>query len=1246
MSKTLSFLITACMVTSVFAKVPVLVKADTTSIISNGTFDDGTTTGWAPRGGVTLTATTEEKSSGTHSLKVAGRTANWNGPSLDLKGKLQKDVTYNISLKVKVVKGQAEAGAANTEQKITVSMQRKEAGAANDSYDTIAWQKTVNEESWTTIAGTYKPTFDSYQTLTLYVESPNASLQFYVDDFSMTAPDGAVATAPASNAANLIASGSFENGAAGWYARQSAGGTLVVADTTETAATGTHSLKVTGRQEGWNGPAYSVKSLMQNGRTYNVSMKVKAVAGQSAKGLIEKVKLSMERQIDKSPTYTNISSDITISENTWTTVSGEYSLNYAGNLDLLDIYVESSTANLEFYVDDVVITDTTPVNTGNIVTNSTFEGGITGWATNGGNVTLNVVDEAHHGGSKSLKAEGRAANWAGPSYDLTSKLVPGKSYNVSLWVMYNSGNNDTETIKATFKPGYATVGQVTAKKGEWVELKGSLTAPAEGAASIYVEAPNAELPSFYVDDLTIVGEMPVKPLEIQQDIPGLAVTLNDYFKVGGAVNPGDLGNNSLTEQLIKKHYSTVTAENAMKPDSTQREEGKFTFDQADKIVDFAIANNKEMRGHTLVWHSQVPDWFFQDPADPTKPASKELLLERERIHIRTVLNHYKEKYGSKSPIKYWDVVNEVIDDQGNYRNSKWYQISGLDYIKVAFETAREVDPSLKLYINDYNIERNNAKTQKLYELVKELKAQGVPIDGVGMQMHITSDIAFEDIKASIEKYASLGVDIQVTELDVRMGVENENVTNEVLQQQARYYKQLFDILKNHKNVINTVIFWGVVDDTSWYKTSKPLIFDGKFQAKPAFYAIVDPTKATVNRQAINAAQGNPINSNDASWTTVKSINANNFVKGQEGATAKVQTMWDSKNLYVKAYVSDATAGAKDSIEIFVDKKNDKAEAYKEDANHKRIEVKRSEGSVDSKGYTAYVTVSLDDIAPALNGVLGFDVRVSDDKGTGNVDSIAIFNDYGNRQNTNAAFFADLKLSGPSKLAKAAYGTPVIDGVKDDVWSASEEISTQVWVSGTAGATAKAKAMWDEKNLYVITEVTDDVLNKSNTNVWEQDSIEIFVDQNNAKTSSYQKDDYQLRVNFENEQSNGGGGGKPEGFKSVVKKTANGYVIEQVIPLTAITATAGKILGFDVQVNNANASGARASVATWCDPSGNSYASTAGFGNLMLVDPRVQDQSAKNLPKTGSIVDYNTIVLLGIALLTTGISILKKRRLEE
>jgi endo-1,4-beta-xylanase len=406
MSKTLSFLVAACMVTGVFAKVPVLVKADATSIISNEAFDDGTTSGWAPRGGVTLTATTEEKSSGTHSLKVTGRTANWNGPSVDLKGKLQKDVTYNISLKVKIVKGQAEAGAANTEQKITVSMQRKEAGAANDSYDTIAWQKTVNEESWTTITGTYKPAFDSYQTLTLYVESPNASLQFYIDDFSMTAPEGAVVAAPASNAANLIANGSFENGAAGWYARQSAGGTLVVADTAETAATGTHSLKVTGRQESWNGPAYSVKNIMQNGRTYNVSMKVKAVAGQSAKGLTEKVKLSMERQIDKSPTYTNISSDITISENTWTTVSGEYNLNYAGNLDLLDIYVESSTAKLEFYVDDVVITDTTPVNTGNVVTNSTFEGGITGWATNGGNVTLNVVDEEHHGGSRSLKAEG------------------------------------------------------------------------------------------------------------------------------------------------------------------------------------------------------------------------------------------------------------------------------------------------------------------------------------------------------------------------------------------------------------------------------------------------------------------------------------------------------------------------------------------------------------------------------------------------------------------------------------------------------------------------------------------------------------------------------------------------------------------------------------------------------------------------------------------------------------------------
>ncbi len=995
---------------------------------------------------------------------------------------------------------------------------------------------------------------------------------------------------------NLIGNGSFEDGQQGkWTPR----GDVKLEVTKETkAADGEYSLKVTGRTQNWNGPSYSVKDTLEKGRTYNISVKVKAVAGENALGKEEKVTLSMEKAIDNSSGYSNIAS-ADINEDTWTTVGKDYTLDYTGELTKLEIYVESSTVNLEFYIDDLIITDVTPVDKGNIVSNGTFENGVTGWD-NQGTVNLESSSDFYHQGSHSLKVSGRGAAWAAPSYNLTEKVVLGKSYDVSLWVMYNEGENTEETIKATFKPGYATVGEVIAKKGEWTEIKGAMSVPEtlSEAPSIYIEAPNEKLPSYYIDDVKIEGELPAVPIEIEQGIPSLCESFKNDFLIGGAVNPWDFGNNSLTEQLVDKHYNIITAENAMKPESLQREEGKFTFDEADKLVDYAKANNLVMRGHTLVWHSQVPDWFFQDKDNPEQLASKELLLEREKTHIRTVLNHYKDKYGTSaegSPIKYWDVVNEVIDDNGEYRNSKWYQIAGLDYIRVAFETAREVDPSLKLYINDYNIENNGSKTNKLYELVKLLKAEGVPVDGVGFQMHVNSSISMDTIRKSIEKFESIpGIEIQVTELDVKMGVENEAVTHEVFLKQGRYYKQLFDLFKSKKEIINAVVIWGVTDDTSWIKESKPLLFDVKYKAKPAFYSIVDPKNAEINIEKIQAVQGTPKDKDDVIWSTVRGIDINTFYEGLKGATGKVQMMWDNNNLYIKAHVDDATLNDKDSLELFIDINNDNGEYLENDIH---LTVKASEAIKEENEYLVYKKIPLAaDLA--YDKVIGIDFRVNDYNAYGDKNSIVVLNDYSNSQDTNKKYFADLKLSNKSKIEDSIYGTPVIDGDFDKLWNNAKEFSTDVWVEGKDGATAKVKTMWDKDNLYVIADVTDKVLNKENSNAWEQDSVEIFLDQNNNKTSSYQGDDSQIRINFENEVTVSGY--KPEGLKTSAKITDKGYRVEALIPLTEIEAKNGSIVGFDIQVNDADESGKRTSVVTWCDPSGASYANTSGFGNIQLV----------------------------------------------
>lgn len=991
---------------------------------------------------------------------------------------------------------------------------------------------------------------------------------------------------------NLISNGSFENGEMGnWKPR---GEKVKLEVTKETKAfEGEHSLKVTGRTQNWNGPAYSVKDLMENEKTYKISLKVKAVEGQAALGKDEKVTLSMQKTIDGSDAYNNLVSSVAINESDWTTINTEYTLSYSGELTVLDLYLESNTVDLEFYVDDFSIVDTTVVEMENVITNPGFENGKSDW-TQQGPVKLEVVKDIAHTGNYSLKASGRTDSWNAPSYSLSGKLEAGKNYEFSAWVMFDEGENTSEEIKTTFiskangETKYDQVAIVKAEKGVWSEMKGEIKIT-EGSepVSIYIESPSKNL-VYYIDDISILSEVKQKPMEIETNIPSLHETLKDYFLVGGAVNPWYFGNNSLEEQLVKKHYNIITAENAMKPDALQKEEGVFTFEEADKLVDYAKANNTIVRGHTLVWHSQVPDWFFEDENSADGVASKELLLERERTHIKAVLNHYKEKYGTAdggSPIKYWDVVNEVIDDDGEYRNSKWYQIAGLDFIRVAFETAHEVDPSLKLYINDYNIERNNAKTNKLYELVKLLKSEGVPIDGIGLQMHVSIDVSIESIKKSIEKYESIpDIEIQVTELDTAMGVENEAVTSDVLIKQGRFYKKLFDLFKSKSDRINAVVIWGVIDDTSWIKESKPILFDGKYKAKPAFYSIVSPEKAIVSREEVQAVQGTPKNENDTIWTTIRNIDVNTFYKNVEGATGKVQVMWDENNLYIKMNVSDTTISDNDKVELFI---ND------EDT----ITLSRKDLVSDKDGYSLYKVVALKDLL-SQDDILGFDIRITDMNVNNELNSIVVLNDYSNSQETTSEKYAYLKLGGQSKIESSIFGSAVIDGKMDESWDLAKEITTNQWVTGDSGATAKVRTMWDGKYLYVFADIHDELLNKSNKNQWEQDSVEIFIDQNNNKTAHYQEDDAQIRINFENELS--GSGYDKDALKSQTVITDTGYIVEVAIPLDKVEVKDGDLVGFDFQVNDSNEDGVRTGVVTWCDGSGGSYANTSGFGNLKLT----------------------------------------------
>ncbi|WP_243355138.1 endo-1,4-beta-xylanase [Bacillus litorisediminis] len=347
----------------------------------------------------------------------------------------------------------------------------------------------------------------------------------------------------------------------------------------------------------------------------------------------------------------------------------------------------------------------------------------------------------------------------------------------------------------------------------------------------------------------------VKPLDERYE---------DSFTIGAAVEPYQLEGKDA--EVLKHHYNSIVAENVMKPINIQPEEGKFNFEQADKIVKFAKENDMDLRFHTLVWHSQVPEWFFLDKngkpmADETDPKqrekNKQLLLKRLEKHIKTIVQRYKDDIDS------WDVVNEVIDEYApngkGLRESPWYKITGTDYIKVAFETARKyAGENAKLYINDYNTEVEPKRTY-LYNLVKELLEQGVPIDGVGHQSHIQIGWpTLQETEDSINLFASLGLDNQITELDVSLYgwpprpayPTYADIPKEKFQAQADRYNALFELYERLDDKISNVTFWGVADNHTWLDDraeqyndgvgkDAPFVFDPDYNVKLAYWAIID-----------------------------------------------------------------------------------------------------------------------------------------------------------------------------------------------------------------------------------------------------------------------------------------------------------------------------------------------------------------------------------------------------------------------
>jgi len=355
-----------------------------------------------------------------------------------------------------------------------------------------------------------------------------------------------------------------------------------------------------------------------------------------------------------------------------------------------------------------------------------------------------------------------------------------------------------------------------------------------------------------------------------QTQPSLKDAYKDFFLIGAAVNQSQTyGKDAAEDALIKTQFSSITPENALKWEPVHPQPDRYDFAAADAYVDFGQKNHMYIVGHTLVWHHQTPKWVFED--EKGNPLGREALLQRMHDHIRTVVGRYKGRVNS------WDVVNEALDDDGSLRQTPWLKIIGEDYIAKAFEFAHEADPSAQLNYNEFSLE-NEAKREGALKLIKKLRAEGVPVNAVGLQGHYRFEWpTVEQLDTAITEFGKLGVKVMITELDidvlpkaapgqtadVSLNVEAQAKLNpytnglpdSVQQALAKRYTDLFSVFLKHRDVVTRVTFWGVTDAGSWLnnwpvrgRTSYPLLFDRHAQPKPAFYAVIETAQKQLGKQ--------------------------------------------------------------------------------------------------------------------------------------------------------------------------------------------------------------------------------------------------------------------------------------------------------------------------------------------------------------------------------------------------------------
>jgi endo-1,4-beta-xylanase len=807
-------------------------------------------------------ATTAAAHGGTFSLLTTTGSTGQGGPSISLNSVLQAGAKYTITGFVQLTPGET---ATNTNFTIKRSDPTCSGGTCFDTVGTF--QVPVGSSGWAQIGGSY--TVSTTETgLTLFAQLVGATTtqSFYLDDVTITQ------TAPPPGGTPVATYTFADGGLDGWIPFGSP--TLSNAAPPVLDPNGDQqALLTTNRTATFMGPSLNLLTVpnVVAGATYQVTAYVLLAAPDS--GNPTATISTKTTDCATAGSFGNIATTGPLSSTAWTKVQGTFSFsNLPGPPTSLTLYFQSSSATDSFYIGDVVISELSPPppdpsqqdNTG--ITSTFEDGGLDGWSSRTGNSTVANSAAAAHSGTHSLLTTGRTANFDGPQINVSNKMFNGSQYNISAWVMLTPADGSNHVINMSLQTTLAGTtsfpsvtpfpGITVPADGSWHEISvhgyNMASSYDPGTAFLYLQTvppSGTDLVSFYVDDFQLTF---VAPPSIQTDIPSIYKSLSEFFPVGAEVDTTDLS--GAHSQLLTTHFDSLVSGNDMKWSSVENTKGTFTYGTADSEVGLAVCNGMKIRGHNLVWATgaQTPAYATGDGTN--SPANQAVVTANIQEHIQNEVQHFGTN------VYVWDVVNEPLDPSQPdcLAHGPFYNVLGKSYIDVALQAARQFAPAgTKLFINDFSTTDSN-RLACLVKVVGDLRSRGIPIDGVGHEMH--NAINFPSPQSMVTTINTMaadfpGLDQQVTELD--MSVYNagdatsnfgNNISPALLAEQGWLYSQYFAVFRQLSGKLSAVTFWGMADDDTWLdgfpiaRTDYPLPFNMGLQAKPAYWGIVDPTK--------------------------------------------------------------------------------------------------------------------------------------------------------------------------------------------------------------------------------------------------------------------------------------------------------------------------------------------------------------------------------------------------------------------